>query len=531
MSLPCRSLVLNGFMATGKSTLAPLVAGRVGVGWVDVDAVVEERAGRSIGEVFAGCGEAGFRVLEAEALRAVLEEEGPRVISVGGGALVDAGVRAHVLAQAHVVTLTARPETVLERVQADGRVRPLLEPAPSLGRIRELLAARAAAYAEAHAVIATDGLAVEEVAEAVVRSWEDPTLVLPLGVRSYPVRVTRELSRAVADVARSLSPSAVFVVTDENVAPLALEPVVEALRSVGLKVPATVVLVPGEQQKQLAAVERILKALVEAGADRQALVVALGGGVVSDVAGFAASALLRGVRWVAVPTTLLSMVDAAVGGKTGVDLGLAKNAVGAFHQPSAVLIDPGHVRTESMRAYVSGLAEVVKSGAIADPGLLGLLEAEREGVLGRDLGLVREMVLRAVRVKTEIVMRDEREVGDRVLLNFGHTVGHGLEAAGGFARLTHGEAVSLGMVAILRVGRALGVTQAGVEERIQGLLEALGLPTRLDAEPMEEGLRLAALDKKRVGAGIRVVLLEEVGRPRVEVLSLDTLRGILLDRG
>ncbi|TKC97121.1 3-dehydroquinate synthase [Polyangium fumosum] len=527
---PQRPLLLSGLMGSGKSTIGPLVAAQAAVPFLDLDAVITQTTGRSVPALFAEPGgEPAFRALEADTLRRLLASSEPRVISLGGGTLLDPDLRAFALAHAHVVTLTARPDTLAARTAAPGR--PLLDEAPDrLQRLRSLLASRAAVYAEAHAHIRTDDRSPEDVADAVLRAWLDPTLVVPLGPRSYPVRLTQDAPRTLAEVACTLAPSAVFVVTDENVAPLALEPVLASLRTAGLRVPATVVLPPGEPHKQLPAVERILAALVESGADRECLVVALGGGVVSDVAGFAASLLLRGVRWVAMPTTLLSMVDAAVGGKTGVDLGVAKNAVGTFHQPSAVLIDPARVQSESPRAYVSGLAEVVKAAAIADLSLFDLVGRERTRVLARDLDLVREMVLGAVRVKTEIVTRDEREAGDRVLLNFGHTIGHGLEAAGAYTRLTHGEAVSLGMVAILRVGRALGVTDPEAAACIERLLVDLGLPTDLSREPLDEAIRLAALDKKRTVAGIRVVLLEGLGRPRIELLSLDAL-GRLLHAG
>jgi shikimate kinase/3-dehydroquinate synthase len=405
----------------------------------------------------------------------------------------------------------------------------LLDAAPDrLARIRELLAARAPAYAEAHALIPTDQRSPAAIAESVLRAWRDPTLVLPLGLRSYSVRVTAEAPKTVAEIATSLAPSAAFLVTDQNVDPIAAEPVTAALDAAGLKLRGKVVLTPGETHKQLPAVEQILTALVGAGADRDALVIALGGGVVSDIAGFAAATLLRGVRWMAIPTTLLSMVDAAVGGKTGVDLGPAKNAVGAFHQPSAVVIDPAYVLTETPRAYVSGLAEVVKSAAIADAELIDVLSRERDRVLARDLDIVRDMVLRAVRVKTEIVIRDERETGDRALLNFGHTIGHGLEAAGAFTRLTHGEAVALGMVAILRVGRSLGVTAPDAASRLTQVLADLGLPTDLTSQPLEEAVRLAALDKKRKAGSIRVVLLESLGKPLIQPMTLEVIAQHLL---
>jgi shikimate kinase/3-dehydroquinate synthase len=394
--------------------------------------------------------------------------------------------------------------------------------------VKELLAARQAAYAEAHAQVPTDARSPEEVAEVVLHAWSEPTLVVPLGQRSYAVRLTQNAPAAVAELCKSLAPSATFLVTDENVEPLAAPALRKALATAGLTPRAEVVLEPGEVHKQLPAVQKILETLVKAGADREAVIIALGGGVVSDIAGFAAATLLRGVRWIAIPTTLLSMVDAAVGGKTGVDLGPAKNAVGAFHQPSGVVIDPVYVQTQSRRDYISGLAEVVKSGAVGDPSLLTLLSEAGEEVLARDLEVVREVVLRAVRVKTAIVTRDERESGERAFLNFGHTLGHGLEAANGFGRLTHGEAVSLGMVAILRVGLNLGITPPQVAQHLKTQLENLGLPTDLSVEPLEKALQLATLDKKRTAQGLRIILLENLGHPRIELVSLESLRRHLL---
>ncbi len=233
------------------------------------------------------------------------------------------------------------------------------------------------------------------------------------------------------------------------------------------------------------------------------------------------------MRWVAAPTTLLAMVDASVGGKTGVDLGLAKNAVGAFHQPSAVVIDAAHVTTETARAYVSGLAEVVKSAAIGDPELFALLEAEAPRVLARELPLVEELVFRSVAVKAGIVARDERRVRRARALNFGHTVGHALEAEGGFTRLTHGEAVSLGMAAMLRAGRSLGVTDPADADQVEALLARLGLPVDLDAEPLAAALAFVALDKKRRGAGVRAVLLRRIGSTFVRETPLADLPALL----
>ncbi|KYF77150.1 3-dehydroquinate synthase, partial [Sorangium cellulosum] len=371
-------------------------------------------------------------------------------------------------------------------------------------------------YAEAHARVVTDGVSPEDVAARVLRAYADRPLFVPLGDKSYAVRIAADGAASAADAVAALSPSSVFVVTDENVSRLWGAPLLDALAAHAKPAAAVTVLTPGEEHKRLAAVEAALTAMLDAGADRDAVVLAHGGGVVTDIGGFTASTLLRGVRWVAAPTTLLSMVDASVGGKTGVDLGPAKNAVGTFHQPSAVVASPAALATETDRAFRSGLAEVVKSACIADPELHALLEREADRVLARDPGLLAELIRRSIAVKAAIVARDERESGDRALLNFGHTLGHALEAEGGFVRLAHGEAVSLGMVAMLRVGCSLGVTDRAAADRVVRLLARLGLPTRLEDEPVSASLRFLSLDKKRRGSSVRTVLMRDIGSTFVE---------------
>ena len=621
MALP--HLVLSGFMATGKTTVGRALSERASVPFVDTDARVVAAARASgapvatVADVFTTLGEPTFRRLEAAALARALEAPPPTVIAVGGGALLDPESRARALAAARVVTLTAPIDTLLARLErgTDPR-RPLLEArprdaapatsgdaAPTLrGRLEALLAARAACYAEAHATIATDddGRSIEHVAEAVERAWRAPALVVPLGARSYPVRFAGEAEAGtlVRDILDALRPSSWFHVTDTTVEPLwrarflratsgDRSPAASGDRSPATGAPplACVSLAPGEREKHLAAVEPILRALVDAGADRGSVVVAHGGGVVSDMAGFAAAILLRGVRWISVPTTLLSMADAAIGGKTGVDLGPAKNAIGSFHQPSAVVIDVRHVATETPRAFTSGLAEIAKAGAIADPALIALLEraaaaavagstdgqpavtatlhplaageaagstkgppavtatlhplaaGEAAGStkgppevtatlhhrLSRDVGFLEEAVFRAAAVKARIVAIDERESGPRALLNFGHTLGHALEAAGGFERWTHGEAVALGIVGALRAGCALGLTPRADADRLVALLGALGLPIDLRRPEIEAALPFLALDKKRRGAAVRAVFLTAIGSAVTHDLPLAEL--------
>jgi shikimate kinase/3-dehydroquinate synthase len=241
--------------------------------------------------------------------------------------------------------------------------------------------------------------------------------------------------------------------------------------------------------------------------------------------GFAAATYMRGIRWIGVPTTLLALVDASTGGKTGVDLGPAKNAVGAFWQPSAVICDVALEATESARNYRSGLAEVIKTALIGDPDLFYLIEREIDRVNARDGELVEEIVRRSVRVKARIVSIDAKETGLRAVLNLGHTVGHAIELEGGFARHTHGEAVSLGLVAALRLGARRGVTPRDLEQRVTALLAKVGLPVNLAGEPLEAAAGLVGHDKKRAGSKLKFVFAHQIGDVSTEDLDLKELRG------
>src|SRR5579859_898103 len=437
-------------MGAGKSVLGRVVAERAGVPFVDLDVEHERRAGMTVREIFAKHGEPAFRTMEREALARELDDPTPRVIALGGGSLLDRSLRLRALERGVVLTLTAKPAELARRVAGNGS-RPMLGDAPSEARIVELLEARAAAYAETHAVLDTTNQRPEDIAAEALRIADLAPIAVPLGDRTYAVHVAPGAAREELDRAIDrLAPSSVVLVTDDVVETQVLPRLAPALdRHNALRV----VLPTGERHKTLASVEKILRVAVEAPVDRRAIVVGIGGGVVTDIAGLAAALALRGLSWVAVPTTVLAMVDASVGGKTAVDLGAAKNAVGAFHQPARVVVDPSLSQTETLRAYRSGLAEVVKTTLIGDPALFDELcapgGAERLGV-ARDPEALARAVRSSVAVKAGVVGRDEREKGERAHLNLGHTIGHALEAAGGFERLTHGEAVSLGLVAALR---------------------------------------------------------------------------------
>jgi shikimate kinase/3-dehydroquinate synthase len=524
-----RSIYLSGMMGSGKSTVARVVAERAGAPFVDLDELIERRAGKPIRELFAVEGEAAFRAREGAALAELFAEPVPRVVALGGGALTNRTLRLRALAHGIVVTLTA-PATELARRVAKDDGRPLLSGhGDRAARLQEIWDARAAGYSEAHAMLDTSRATADELASEVLRVAALDPIAVALGERSYTVDVVPDaagdhLSRAL----EVLAPTRVALVTDETVdhfLPARLGP--PTTDRPGL---IKVVLPPGERHKTLASVERILTALVEAPVDRGAVVVAVGGGVVSDMAGLAAALALRGLRWIAVPTTVLSMVDASVGGKTAVDLGAAKNAVGAFHQPSRVLVDPSFCATESARAFRSGLAEVVKTALLGDAALYEELQmpgCAESLAHDREPGALTRAIRSSIRVKAGVVSRDERESGERAHLNLGHTVGHALEAEGGFERLTHGEAVSLGMIAALRIGVGLGVTPPALAADVKRLLARLGLPVDLDAEPVEQALRWVAYDKKRLGGAIRVVLVRAPGSVEVRKLASAELAPLL----
>ena len=516
-----RPLLLNGFMATGKSTVGRLVAARAGVPFVDLDARIEEQAGLSVARIFSERGEPAFRALEREELARLLAAAGPVVVALGGGTLSRRSTRLDALDRAVVVTLEAPLDEILRRARLHGG-RPLLDVPDPADRIDELLEQRHEGYCEAHARVATGGVEPEQVARAVSAVWQRDPIAVATGERSYAVDIGHAFAASrIAQVTAGASMA--LLVTDSNVAGLHAEPIEKALAAALPRV-ERVVLEAGEQHKNVGALERIWQAALYSGADRKSVVVALGGGVVSDIAGFAAATWMRGVRWIGLPTTLLSMVDASVGGKTAVDLENGKNLVGAFWQPGAVLCDVATLSTEPERGYVGALAEVVKTALIGDPQLFELLETQGPAVLAREPALVAELVRRSIRVKARVVGLDEREGGPRATLNLGHTLGHAFEAQGGYARLTHGEAVSLGIVAALAIGQRLGLSPPSLVQRTIALLAALGLPASLAGEPLAEASALVGLDKKRAGTAIRFVVARGVGRVEAVEMPVDVLR-------
>jgi len=337
-----------------------------------------------------------------------------------------------------------------------------------------------------------------------------------LGARSYEIRIgTDLLDRVGAWLAAEVRPTRAAVVTHPQVGRLYGGAVARGLRGAGI--PSFSVEVPaGERHKTLRQAERVLGVLLERGCDRRSAVIALGGGVIGDLAGFAAATFMRGIAYVQVPTTLLAQVDASVGGKVAVDHPLAKNAVGAFHQPRLVVADLDTLVTLPARELRCGLAEVAKCGVIADPDLFRYLEANAAGLLGLRRRALARVVRRSVAIKAEIVRRDEREEGLRAVLNLGHTLGHAIETQLSYRSMRHGEAVAIGMAGAARLGVRLTGLSESAAARIERALDAFGLPTRLPGGLSSDDL-IAAMkrDKKAVAGRLRMVLPRRIGRVAV----------------
>ncbi len=510
--------MLSGFMATGKSTVGRSVAQRLKRPFVDLDRLVEDRAGCSISELFRTRGEPAFRALERQALLDVLRDDAV-VLSVGGGALLDRGMRLDVLERARVVTLRASAAEVARRSATD-TARPLLG---ATADVHALLELRASSYAECHASVDTEGRDIAAVVADVCGHVDVSLVAVACGRDSYSVQVGAGVTAGA--LARRDAPGGHLLVTDSNVGALYADQVAEWLGAAGQV--HRVVLTPGEEHKSLEGMRSLWAAAAGFGLDRRCHVFSLGGGVVSDMAGFFAATWLRGVSWGLAPTSLLAMVDASVGGKTGVDFLDMKNAVGAFWQPRFVVCDTAFLATEPLRGFRSAVSEVVKTALIGDAALLDLLETRQPELLARDPALLADIVERCVTVKARIVSRDPREAGLRAVLNLGHTVGHALEAHTEFRQFTHGEAVSLGLMVALRLGEQLGRTPGALVARVHALLTSLELPTEVAPELLSASLSLLYRDKKRHGAKIRFVFAHDVGEVTTADLPMESLQGAL----
>jgi shikimate kinase / 3-dehydroquinate synthase len=519
------NVVLVGFMGSGKSTVGPRLAQRLDRAFVDLDDVIEADAGRSVAEIFSSEGEAGFRERESRCLQRSLEREG-FVVAVGGGAPMREENWARIRDGNCVVALMAEPGELARRLTGSTD-RPLLKPgAPSV--IASLLPRRSSRYLEADLVIKTDGIDPAEVAHRVHDQLSDGGLQrIRIDVPGSPhdVTVGAHLTGLVAAALQrqyaspsgggqgggAFSPRTVVIVSDNVVADRHAQPLIDALSGAGLSgrphlVPA------GEPAKELAVLSGIYEALAAAGVDRQGALIALGGGAVGDVAGFAAATWMRGILYLQLPTTLLAMVDSSIGGKTAINLPAGKNLAGAIHQPSAIFCDLDYLASLPDEEYRAALAEIVKAALIAERSFVEWLSVNMPGILRRDPPAVREVVGRAIAIKAAVVARDPQESGERAILNYGHTVGHALERVLGFGRLRHGEAVAWGMEVAARISLLTGACAAETVTVQHRLLQDAGLLARRPAVGYAELIEAMRHDKKSRSGEPRWVVLRDMGR-------------------
>lgn len=337
-----------------------------------------------------------------------------------------------------------------------------------------------------------------------------------LGSRSYDITVRPGSLSGIGEWMKGFPIGArALVIADENTGRLFGAAALSSMHSAGFS--ATLKTVPpGEASKSLVVADQIFEAAIRLGMDRSCAVVALGGGVTGDLAGFVAAAYLRGVPFLQVPTTLLSQVDSSVGGKVAVNHALGKNLIGAFYQPLGVMIDPQTLASLPEREFRSGMAEVIKYGLIADQDFLEELAEDALSIVAREPGQMERIIGRCCRMKASFVERDEQDVGDRILLNFGHTTGHAIEAAGAFERFTHGEGVALGMLVAASISENLGMVQAGTTDKVRSVLSVFGLPTKAKGLRPETLLGFMGTDKKREGGNLRWVLLKALGSAEVK---------------
>ena len=351
------------------------------------------------------------------------------------------------------------------------------------------------------------------------RARSGKPLRVELGERSYPIHIgTGTLAQAGAEIARRTQASRVAIVTVAEVGRRYAAALSKGLRSEGIKVHRFDV-PDGDRTKNLREAARLYSAFLDKGLDRSSAAIALGGGVVGDLTGFVAATYLRGISFVQVPTTLLSMVDASVGGKVGVNLPEGKNLVGAFYQPKLVWIDAATLRTLPERQRVAGMGEVIKHAAIWDEGLFSDLESTAEAILALDPEQIEPLIRRNCAIKAEVVARDERESGVRMLLNFGHTMGHAVETLGRYRKILHGEAVGIGMVYAAQRSEDLGLAPAGTRQRLEALVSRVGLPTLMPGFPRRAYLSALRVDKKKTDARIRFVALRAIGRAEIVPLT------------
>jgi shikimate kinase/3-dehydroquinate synthase len=515
---PGRSIVLVGMMGAGKTAIGKRLAARLGLPFHDADHEIEQAAGITVAEIFARHGEAHFRAGEKRVIERLLSG-GPIVLAPGGGAFLDPETRALIKARALSVWLNCPIPVLVNRVK--GRThRPLLNGQDPTEVLHRLAQTRYPIYAQADIIVFGSedpaDVTTSNVLEAISAHVPPRIVNVALAAGGYEVVIGPNLLTRAGGLMRTVmrEPRCV-IVTDETVAPLHLNTLTRSLDDHFIA-HETIKVAPGEASKSLAAWSGLVDAMLSRKVDRHTTIVAFGGGVIGDLAGFAAAATLRGLPFIQIPTTLLAQVDSSVGGKTGINAPQGKNLIGAFHQPKLVIADINVLQTLPARELRAGYAEIAKAGLIADAGFYQWCERNAAAMLAGDAALLAEAVEQAVAFKAGVVGDDEREekLNDgRALLNLGHTFAHALEAETGYGNgLLHGEAVATGLVLATALSAKLGLCPQEDTGRIAAHLSDVGLPVRINGLPAEHLLAHMKQDKKMRGGTLTFVLTRGIGR-------------------
>jgi 3-dehydroquinate synthase len=546
------NIFLVGLMGSGKTTVGRALAKKLNKRFIDSDHEIEARTGVSIPVIFEIEGEVSFRQREAEVIRDLTAQDGI-VLATGGGAILNNDSRRYLQERGTVIYLHASVNSILQRTRND-KNRPLLRTADPRKKLEELESQRHPLYQEIADLVIETGRPnvqhlVQNILDKLPRSDVSDrfpqkhlsmhkteagfhTLNVELGDRSYPITIGAGVLNDASLLADRIKGKSVVIVTNTVVAPLYLSSLEKTLRSIG-KTCSAVILPDGEEHKHWGSLMMIFDHLLEQKCDRKITLIALGGGVIGDMTGFAAATYMRGVPFVQIPTTLLSQVDSSVGGKTGINHPLGKNMIGAFYQPQAVIADTSTLTTLPDNELSAGLAEIIKHGAIIDLAFFEWLEANMLKLRARDEKALAYAVIRSCEIKADVVRQDEREGGLRAILNFGHTFGHAIESGLGYGKWLHGEAVGCGMVMAADLSCRLGYIDFVTKTRIKQLVEAAGLPIIAPDLGEQRWLELMEVDKKNEGGQIKFILLKPLGHSVItnvpEELLLQTLRHCILD--
>lgn len=530
-------IYLIGFMGAGKTTVGKLLAKALNREFIDLDERIEQEAGLGIPEIFEKHGETYFRQRESTALRNI-SHFGRKVIATGGGIVLAPKNRETMKRSGVTVYLSWPAEVLFRRIHAS-QDRPLLKTTSAeitFDHVQRMVSERIPLYQLADVTITGDeGTSPEQTLAMILeqlpitdrneKQTSMNSLHVNLGERTYPLIVASDSLSECGKEIHQYTPAKIYVVvTDENVDRHYSGIVRQSLEAVGSAC-YIYKITPGEESKSMSTAESIFTWLLAHRFHREIVMVALGGGVVGDLAGFIAATFLRGVRFVQIPTSLLAQVDSSVGGKVGINHPLAKNSIGAFYQPHLVWIDPTTTRTLPEREIYNGLAEVIKYGLILDSGFFNYLEAHLDDIISLDnADSLMHVIHTCCQLKADVVEKDERESGMRRVLNFGHTIGHALEKLTDYAYFRHGEAVIWGMLAATTMSQEACQLPSSDADRIRALLQRLEKPSMPRRVTVDAILDAIKVDKKMTDAGLQFVLLEAIGACTIQSLDYEIVR-------